>query len=125
MARYTGPKCRSCRREGTSSSSRATTCLTRKCKLDVAPRPARREERRRMSDYGMQLREKQKMRRIYGVLERQFRNYFDEGRSRRRASPARRCCRLLESRLDNVVYRMGFGASRAEARQIVRTRRSW
>ena len=82
-------------------------------------RPARREVRHAQSDYGNQLREKQKLRRTYGILERQFRRYFAGGRRAARARPARTCCSSLESRLDNVVYRMGLGSTRAEARQLV------
>lgn len=118
MARYIGPKCKLSRREGTDlglkSSARA---LESKCNLERVPgqHGARRS---RLSDYGLQLREKQKLRRIYGVLERQFRRYYQEA-ARRKGSTGENLLKLLESRLDNVVYRMGFGATRAEARQLV------
>jgi len=118
VARYIGPKCKLSRREGTDlglkSSARA---LESKCNLERVPgqHGARRS---RLSDYGLQLREKQKLRRIYGVLERQFRRYYQEA-ARRKGSTGENLLKLLESRLDNVVYRMGFGATRAEARQLV------
>ena len=118
MARYIGPKCKLARREGTDLFLKsARRSLESKCKLDSAPgqHGARKP---RLSDYGLQLREKQKIRRIYGVLERQFRRYFAEA-SRRKGSTGELLLQLLESRLDNVVYRMGFGSTRAEARQLV------
>lgn len=118
MARYIGPKCKLSRREGTDlflkSRSRS---LETKCKLDKAP-GQHGDRKGRLSDYGVQLREKQKLRRIYGILERQFRNYYQEA-SRLKGSTGENLLRLLESRLDNVVYRMGFGSTRAEARQLV------
>ncbi|MDD3516727.1 MAG: 30S ribosomal protein S4 [Chromatiales bacterium] len=118
MARYIGPKCKLSRREGTDLflKSRARSLET-KCKLDKPP-GQHGDRRSRLSDYGTQLREKQKLRRIYGVLERQFRNYYKEA-SRLKGSTGENLLKLLESRLDNVVYRMGFGATRAEARQLV------
>lgn len=118
MARYIGPKCKLSRREGTDLSlkSRARS-LDTKCKLDKAP-GQHGDRRGRLSDYGVQLREKQKLRRIYGVLERQFRNYYQEA-SRQKGSTGENLLKLLESRLDNVVYRMGFGVTRSEARQLV------
>ncbi|BAK75224.1 ribosomal protein S4 [Pseudogulbenkiania sp. NH8B] len=118
MARYIGPKCKLARREGTDLFLKsARRALDSKCKLDSIPgqHGARKS---RLSDYGVQLREKQKIRRIYGVLERQFRNYFAEA-SRLKGSTGENLLKLLESRLDNVVYRMGFGSTRAEARQLV------
>ena len=108
MARYIGPKCKLARREGTDLFLKsARRSLDSKCKMDSAP-----------GQHGLQLREKQKIRRIYGVLERQFRRYFAEA-DRRKGSTGELLLQLLESRLDNVVYRMGFGSTRAEARQLV------
>ena len=118
MARYIGPKCKLARREGTDLFLKsARRSLDSKCKLDSVP-GQHGNRRTRLSDYGLQLREKQKIRRIYGVLERQFRRYFEEA-SRRKGSTGELLPQLLESRLDNVVYRMGFGSTRAEARQLV------
>ncbi|QTR51397.1 30S ribosomal protein S4 [Candidatus Thiothrix anitrata] len=118
MARYIGPTCKLSRREGTDLylKSRGVS-LEKKCKLDKVP-GQHGENKARLSDYGVQLREKQKVRRIYGVLERQFRNYFKEA-ARRKGSTGENLLSLLECRLDNVVYRMGFGSTRAEARQLV------
>ena len=118
MARYIGPKCKLARREGTDLFLKsAHRSLESKCKLDSPP-GQHGARRTRLSDYGLQLREKQKIRRIYGVLERQFRRYFAEA-ARRKGSTGELLLQLLESRLDNVVYRMGFGSTRAEARQLV------
>lgn len=118
MARYIGPKCKLSRREGTDlflkSGSRA---IESKCKLEAAP-GQHGQRRSRLSEYGMQLREKQKVRRIYGVLERQFGNYYKEA-ARRKGATGENLLQLLECRLDNVVYRMGFGSTRAESRQLV------
>jgi len=118
MARYLGPKCKLSRREGTDLmlKSRARP-LESKCQIDKIPgtqgtRP------KRLSDYALQLREKQKLRRIYGVLEKQFRKYYKEA-ARIKGSTGENLLQLLECRLDNVVYRMGFGATRNEARQLV------
>ena len=118
MARYTGPTCKLARREGTDLAlkSRARS-LDTKCNLEKVPGQAG-ERRRRISDYGLQLREKQKVRRIYGVMERQFRNYYKKAAGAKGAT-GENLLRLLERRLDNVVYRMGFGSTRAEARQVV------
>ena len=118
MARYIGPKCKLSRREGTDLflKSRARS-LDTKCKLDKIP-GQHGDRRSRLSDYGTQLREKQKLRRIYGVLEKQFRNYFKKAASQK-GSTGENLLRLLECRLDNVVYRMGFGVTRAECRQLV------
>lgn len=118
MARYTGPTCKLARREGTDLSlkSRARS-LDTKCNLEKVPGQAS-DRRRRISDYGLQLREKQKVRRIYGVMEKQFRNYYKKAASGKGAT-GENLLRLLERRLDNVVYRMGFGSTRAEARQLV------
>lgn len=118
MARYIGPKCKLARREGTDLFLKsARRSLDSKCKIDFAP-GQHGAKKPRLSDYGLQLREKQKIRRIYGVLERQFRRYFAEA-DRRKGSTGELLLQLLESRLDNVVYRMGFGSTRAEARQLV------
>ena len=119
MARYTGPKCKLARREGTDLFLKsARRSLDSKCKLDVKPGQHGVRSGMRMSDYGNQLREKQKLRRTYGIMERQFQRYFAEA-SRRKGSTGENLLRLLESRLDNVVYRMGLGSTRAEARQLV------
>jgi len=118
MARYIGPKCKLSRREGTDLFLKSgVRSLESKCKLEAIPgqHGARRS---RLSDYGVQLREKQKVRRIYGVLEKQFRNYYKEA-ARLKGATGENLLQLLESRLDNVVYRMGFGSTRAEARQMV------
>ena len=119
MARYTGPKCKLARREGTDLFLKsARRSLDSKCKLETKPGQHGVRSGMRMSDYGNQLREKQKLRRTYGILERQFRRYFVEA-NRRKGSTGTNLMQLLESRLDNVVYRMGFGSTRAEARQLV------
>jgi len=119
MARYTGPKCKLSRREGTDLFLKsARRPLESKCKLDSKPGQHGRTSGARTSDYGLQLREKQKLKRMYGVLEKQFRKYFAEA-ERRRGNTGETLIQLLEQRLDNVVYRMGFGSTRAEARQLV------
>ena len=119
MARYIGPKAKLSRREGTDLFLKsARRSLDSKCKLDVKPGQHGVKSGARTSDYGNQLREKQKVKRIYGVLERQFRRYFAEA-ERRKGNTGETLLALLESRLDNVVYRMGFGSTRAEARQLV------
>lgn len=118
MARYLGPKCKLSRREGIDLSLKSgVRALDSKCKLEQPP-GQHGQRRGRLSDYAVQLREKQKMRRMYGVLERQFRNYFKEA-ARRKGSTGEVLFQLLERRLDNTVYRMGFGTTRAEARQLV------
>jgi len=118
MARYLGPRCKLSRREGADLSLLSgVRALDGKCKLDTAP-GMHGARRGRPTEYGGQLREKQKVRRIYGVLERQFSNYFREA-ARQKGSTGENLLRLLERRLDNVVYRMGFGSTRAEARQLV------
>jgi small subunit ribosomal protein S4 len=118
MARYRGPTCKLARREGTDLFLKSgLKPLESKCKLEVPPGGAG-QRRQRLSDYGVQLREKQKLRRMYGVLERQFRNYYKKA-SRVKGSTGENLLRMLEARLDNVVYRMGFAATRAEARQLV------
>ena len=118
MARYLGPTCKLSRREGTDLFLKSgVRALDSKCKTETAP-GQHGQRRGRLSDYGVQLREKQKVRRIYGVLERQFSNYYRDA-ARQRGATGENLLRLLESRLDNVVYRMGFGATRAESRQLV------
>lgn len=118
MARYLGPTCKLARREGTDLGLKSRVrALDTKCKLEKLPGQAG-ERRRRLSDYGLQLREKQKVRRIYGIMERQFRNYYKRAAARKGAT-GENLLKFLERRLDNVVYRMGFGATRAEARQLV------
>jgi len=118
MARYIGPTCKLSRREGTDLmlKSRARA-LDSKCNMEKVPGQTT-DRRRRLSDYGLQLREKQKMRRIYGVMEKQFRNYYKKAASTKGAT-GENLLQLLEQRLDNVVYRMGFGSTRAESRQLV------
>ena len=117
MARYTGPTCKLARREGTDLFLKSgVKPLESKCKLSVPPGGIKGERRQRLSDYGTQLREKQKLRRMYGVLERQFHNYY-QAATRRTGATGETLLKLLESRLDNVVYRMGFAATRAAARQ--------
>ena len=119
MARYTGPKAKLSRREGTDLYLKsARRSLDGKCKLDSKPGQHGRTSGARTSDFGLQLREKQKVKRMYGVLERQFRRYFAQAEGRR-GNTGENLLQLLESRLDNVVYRMGFGSTRAEARQLV------
>jgi len=119
MARYLGPKCKLSRREGTDLFLKsAVKPLESKCKLEVPPGGIKGDRRTRLSDYGLQLREKQKLRRMYGVLERQFRNYYTKAAGRP-GSTGENLLRYLEARLDNVVYRMGFASTRAEARQLV------
>ena len=119
VARYIGPKAKLCRREGTDLFLKsARRSLESKCKLDSKPGQHGRTSGARTSDFGTQLREKQKVKRIYGVLERQFRRYFAEA-DRIKGNAGENLFKLLESRLDNVVYRMGFGSTRAEARQLV------
>ena len=119
MARYTGPRCKLSRREGTDLFLKsARRSLDSKCKLDSKPGQHGRTSGARTSDYGNQLREKQKVKRMYGLLERQFRRYFAEA-ERRKGNTGESLLKLLECRLDNVVYRMGFGSTRAEARQLV------
>ncbi len=122
MARNLDPKCRQCRREGEKLFLKGEKCFTDKCAIEKRNFPPGQHGQRRnqrLSDYGVQLREKQKLRRIYGVLEGQFRGYYAEA-DRRKGITGENLLQLLECRLDNVAYRMGFGASRTEARQIVR-----
>jgi small subunit ribosomal protein S4 len=118
MARYTGPRCKLMRREGLDLSLVSSRkSADAKCKLGTVP-GQHGSANSKLSDYGVQLREKQKIRRIYGVLERQFRKYFAEA-ERRKGSTGENLLKILEARLDNVVYRMGFGSTRAESRQLV------
>ncbi|NVK38573.1 MAG: 30S ribosomal protein S4 [Gammaproteobacteria bacterium] len=118
MARYIGPKCKLSRREGTDLFLKSgVRALDSKCKLETKP-GVHGAGRGRLSDYGLQLREKQKVRRIYGILEKQFRGYYKEA-ARVKGATGENLLQLLETRLDNVVYRMGFGSTRAEARQLV------
>lgn len=122
MARNLDPKCRQCRREGEKLFLKAEKCFTDKCAIEKRNFPPGQHGQRRnqrLSDYGVQLREKQKVRRIYGVLEAQFRSYYAEA-DRQKGITGENLLQLLECRLDNVTYRMGLGGSRAEARQIVR-----
>ena len=122
MAPYIGPKCKLSRREGTDLFLKsARRSLDSKCKFESKPGQHGRTSGSRTSDFGWQLREKQKLKRMYGVLEKQFRKYFTEA-DRRRGNTGETLIQLLESRLDNVVYRMGFGSTRAEARLLVNHR---
>ncbi|HHX41592.1 MAG TPA: 30S ribosomal protein S4 [Armatimonadetes bacterium] len=122
MSRYTGPVCRLCRREGEKLYLKGARCYSPKCPVDRRPYPpgqhGQMQSRRKIQDYGLQLREKQKARRIYGVMETQFRHYFAEA-DRSKGVTGEELLRLLERRLDNVVYRLGLAASRKEARQLV------
>jgi len=118
MARYLGPKLKLSRREGTDLFLKSgVRAIDSKCKIETAP-GQHGARRGRLSDYGVQLREKQKVRRMYGVLEKQFRNYYKEA-ARLKGNTGENLLQLLEQRLDNVVYRMGFASTRAEARQLV------
>ena len=118
MARYIGPKLKLSRREGTDLFLKSgVRAIDSKCKIDTVP-GQHGARKARLSDYGVQLREKQKVKRMYGILERQFRKYFEEA-DRRKGNTGANLLFILESRLDNVVYRMGFGSTRAEARQLV------
>ncbi len=123
MARYSDPVCRICRREGLKLYLKGERCYTDKCAIDrrgYAPgQHGQTQGRKRTSEYGLQLREKQKARKMYGVLEKQFRAYYDEA-ARRKGITGDTLLQLLETRLDNVVYRLGFAASRPEARQLVK-----
>lgn len=122
MARYTGPRCRLCRREGIKLYLKGERCYTTRCAVErrsYAPGIHGQKRRAKQSEYGLQLREKQKTRRLYGVLETQFRNYFTRA-EREKGVTGENLLRLLERRLDNVVYRLGLALSRAEARQLVR-----
>jgi len=119
MARYLGPKCKLSRREGTDLFLKSgIQPLENKCKLNTPPGSMVGSRRERLSGYGIQLREKQKLRRMYGILEKQFRNYYKKA-SKIKGSTGENLIKLLECRLDNIVYRMGFAVTRAEARQLV------
>ncbi len=119
MARYLGPKCKLSRREGTDLFLKSgIKPLENKCKLNTPPGSMLGSRRERLSGYGVQLREKQKLRRMYGILERQFRNYYKKA-AKIKGSTGENLLKLLECRLDNMVYRMGFAVTRAEARQLV------
>ena len=121
MARYRGPVCRLCRREGEKLFLKGERCQTEKCAIErraYAPGQHGRDRRLRITPYGLQLREKQKARRLYGIMERQFRNYF-QAAARMPGVTGENLLRILESRLDNLVYRMGFAPSRKSARQLV------
>ena len=118
MAKYTGPKCKLARREGTDLFLKSgVRALSSKCKADTIP-GQHGQRRGRLSEYGTQLRQKQMIRRLYGVLEKQFRNYYKKA-AQRKGATGENLLSLLEMRLDNVVYRSGFGSTRAEARQLV------
>jgi len=120
MARYTGSVCRLCRREGGKLFLKGTRCYSKKCSFERRPTPPGQHgvRRRKMGEYGIQLREKQKVRRVYGVLERQFRNYFNDAEEHEGVT-GEALLQSLETRLDNVVFRLGFASSRAQARQLV------
>jgi small subunit ribosomal protein S4 len=120
MARYTDPVCRICRREGTKLFLKGTRCYSKKCSFERRPAPPGQHgiRRRKVGEYGLQLREKQKIRRVYSVLERQFKGYFEKASSTPGVT-GENLLRILELRMDNVVFRMGFATSRAEARQLV------
>lgn len=123
MARYRGPVCRLCRRDGNKLFLKGQRCLSEKCSFNrrstsPGPKPSRQRD---ISDYGLQLREKQKVRRIYGLLERQFRNYFKKAERMEGMTGENLLC-LLEQRLDNVIYRLGWATSRSQARQLVNHR---
>jgi len=120
MSRYRGPVSRLCRREGMKLFLKGAKCYTKKCPFERRPNPPGQHgiRRRKMSEYGVQLREKQKVRRVYSVHERQFKRYFETA-ERRPGVTGENLLRLLETRLDNVVYRMGFATSRSQARQLV------
>lgn len=122
MARYTGPVCRLCRREGMKLFLKGDRCYTGKCAIDrraYAPGQHGQSRGKKPTEYGIQLREKQKVRRIYGVMEKQFRSYYDKA-NRQKGMTGENLLRLLERRLDNVVFQLGFATSRPEARQLVR-----
>jgi small subunit ribosomal protein S4 len=121
LAKYTGPKCRLCRREGEKLYLKGEKCYTDKCAIEKRPYPAGEagQGRRRQSEYGLQLREKQKVRRTYGLMENQFRRLYREA-ARRKGNTGELLLQLLETRLDNIVFRMGLANSRSESRQVIR-----
>jgi len=120
VSSISGPKCRLCRREGQKLFLKGAKCFSSKCPVEKRPTPPGQhgQRRSRLTDFGVMLREKQKLRRIYGILEGQFRKYYEEAH-RRRGSTGENLLVILETRLDNILYRLGFGASRAESRQLV------
>jgi small subunit ribosomal protein S4 len=120
MARYTASVCRQCRREGMKLFLKGAKCYTKKCPIERRPTPPGQHgvRRRKTSEFGIQLREKQKVRRVYGLLERQFKSYFERAEARPGVT-GQNLLQMLETRLDNVVFRMGFATSRAQARQLV------
>lgn len=121
MARFTGPVCKLCRREGEKLFLKGTRCLSAKCAFDkrsYVPGQHGVTQRAKLSEYGIQLREKQKVKRIYGIMETQFRNYFEKA-TRQKGISGETLLKLLERRLDNVVYRLGFASSRKSARQLI------
>ncbi|NOZ53670.1 MAG: 30S ribosomal protein S4 [Gammaproteobacteria bacterium] len=126
MARYVGPKCRLCRREGVKLFLKGEKCFSSRCAFEnrAFPPGQHGQRRTRMSDYALQLREKQKVRRIYGILESQFRLYYKDA-DRRKGATGENLLQALEARLDTVVYRMGFASSRSEARQLIRHNAVW
>lgn len=126
MARYVGPKCRLCRREGSKLFLKGEKCFTSRCAFENRDFPPGQhgQRRGRLSDYAVQLREKQKVRRIYGILENQFRLYYEHA-DRKKGATGENLLQTLEARLDTVVYRMGFASSRSEARQLVRHNAIW
>lgn len=121
MARYKGPLCRLCRRDGMKMFLKGTRCYTEKCAFERRKYPPGQHghNRGKLSDYGLQLREKQKVKRIYGVMEKQFKNYFEKA-TKMKGITGENLLKLLERRLDNVVYRMGFAINRRQARQLVK-----
>ena len=124
MARYLGPACRICRRQGAKLFLKGTKCLTEKCPFQrrgYAPGQHGQSRVKKLSDYGIQLREKQKVKRMYGLMERQFRKTFVQA-SRAKGVTGEKLLELLERRLDNVIFRLGFSSSRSQARQLVRHR---
>jgi len=124
MARYTGSVCKLCRRERQKLFLKGQKCFTEKCPIETKNYPPGEHglnRRAKVSEYGIQLREKQKIKRIYGLLETQFRNYFDKA-NKQKGITGENLVKLLESRFDNVIYRLGFGASRKQARQLIRHR---
>lgn len=124
MARYTGPNCKLCRRESEKLFLKGNRCMSEKCSFErrsYAPGQHGQNLRRKVSEYGLQLREKQKVRRVYGLLERQFHNYFEKAESKKGIT-GENLLQMLECRLDNLVYRLGFAPSRKSARQLVRHR---
>lgn len=125
MARYAGPKCRLCRRSGVKLYLKGSRCDSEKCAMNKRPQApgqhGNSRRRRRLSEYGIQLKEKQKVKRIFGVLERQFRRYVDDAMKSKEGVTGEKLLQKLESRFDNMVYRSGFAVSRGQARQFIRS----